>query len=135
MAVITHILCTGTCNNKKLSSPEKRLNCSFPNYHGDSGLNVKITQIYRPDSPPCLPGGFQIGDRVISALSYESSKGEGKVFPGDCGTVIGPCDNESLTNQSRRLKCTFPHYHGTGGLHVLVTQIYRTGHPPVLSAG
>ena len=104
-----------------LSRTAERLNCTFEHYHGAGNLNVIATQVHLAGSLPALPGGFQIGEKVIAAMRYEHPT-DGKVMCGDVGTVAGPCNKKYLSQCHERINCTFNRYKGVGGLNVFVSQ-------------
>ena len=88
----------GACNNESLTNPADRVNVDF----GPGGrFNFFANQLKHE----VLAGGYRKDDRVASLIDHE------KVSKGDIGTIVGPCNNESLTNPADRVLVDF----GPGG--------------------
>jgi len=61
-----------------------------------------------PLNPPALPGGYKIGDQVISCVEQQDfGNNSGSLSIGDEGTVLAPCD-ASASDADRGLACRFP---------------------------
>ena len=89
--------------------------------------------MYRPPSPnpPALPGGYKIGDQVISRVEQQDSgNNSGDLSIGDEGTVLAPKSNSSASDADRRLLCRFPKK--SSSIYMLVKQIRRPEETMVL---
>jgi len=90
-----------------------RVACKFPGH--SHNFDFSLTDICKEDTP--LPGGYRIGDKVISKLEVTGS--HGKVFIGDYGVVLGPDPT------GERLTCKFPHFHWR--LEYSLTDLFKQG--------
>lgn len=55
-----------------------------------------------------LPGAYQIGDRVVSLITFRGANGE--LAAGDVGIVTGPSKNRAAPDADQRVNCKFPTY-------------------------
>ncbi len=78
-----------------------------------------MDQIHRQGMPLELPGGYSVGDKVVSTIVH--SNGSKKLSIGDVGTVGGPSTNPSAADAAQRVTVHFPSYGGS--VNMKVTQI------------
>jgi len=67
-----------------------------------------------------MPGGFQIGDPVVSLVDFEGNGGS--IRQGEMGTVKGPAKGVSSTKAAVRVNCAFPQH---PNINLKVTQIRK----------
>ena len=118
----------GPCAFPSAPDSDQVVRVHFPSCGGK--LNIRVSQVCRQDTQ--LPGGYKIGDRVVSLISCESPE-YGSIAVGDVGTVCGPCQNSSIDDVvgctlRRRIQVKFPDV--KGAWPALVTDLHREGQEP-----
>ena len=78
-------LVLGICNNRTLSAPAERLNCSFVHYSGDGGLNVFAAQVVADDD------GFDDGGEREMQWVPGPSMHTARKHAATCADAVSKC--------------------------------------------
>lgn len=86
---------TAQCGHHGANSTRERVKVWFPGC--EIGRDVLPRNLYLLFAPPTLPGGFKIGETVLSLFAHQSASASrpGRVAYGDLGVVVGP-DKDGL---------------------------------------
>jgi hypothetical protein len=97
---------TGPCSDETRADKENRVEVDFGKRKGRANFIAKLELEYAP-----LASGYQKGDRVKSLVDFN------RISKGDIGTVVGPCDVESLADKADRVLVDFGADKGKGNFH------------------
>lgn len=86
---------------------------------------------YSPRAEAVIPGGYHVGDAVISQVTQFFPTGE-SVNYGDMGTVLGPCADSDHPQASGYLLCTFPK---CLEVNMLLIHVASSGYERVIPGG